>query len=506
MTETVEQRRYAALAGLGSGALAVGVGMLVARIVDVISPIDAVGAAFIDHTPAWLKDLAIEWFGTNDKRALRVGIFVVLALAAAAAGWLAVRRRWIGAVLIALFGLIGAVIGPARPAQGWAAAVPPVIGAVLGIAVLAWLLDQLRPRVEMPAQSRVPLGWDRRRFLIASGAAATTAIVAGATATALERKRVSTIERSIPVELPPVSRRVTVPAGADVVPGTPYVTPAGDFYRIDTALSFPSVNLERWAMTIGGMVERPLRLTYADLLARPQVEHAVTLACVSNEVGGDLIGNAIWQGVLLADLLAEAGVQRGAEQVFCTSLDDWTCGFPVPVALDGRDALVAIGMNGTALPLAHGFPARLVIPGLYGYVSAVKWLRSIELTTWDRATGYWVPRGWSREAPIKTQSRIDVLRQDGAGVLVAGVAWAQHRGIATVEISADNGEWQEATLADTIGDDTWVQWSLHLQLPPGTHQVAVRATDRTGAVQIETPSSPDPDGATGYHRRAFQVD
>ncbi len=226
---------------------------------------------------------------------------------------------------------------------------------------------------------------------------------------------------------------VDVPADATLSPITPFITPSNDFYRIDTALSFPRINLSSWRVDIGGMVDKPLTFSYDDLLARPQVERIVTLCCVSNEVGGEYISNASFQGVLLADLLREAGVQSGAQQVFSTSLDGWTCGFPVAVALDGRDAMIAVGMNGAPLPLEHGFPARLVVPGLYGYVSATKWLRKIELTTWDAAEGFWVPRGWARDAPVKTQSRIDVPREGehvtAGPTKIAGIAWAQHRGV-----------------------------------------------------------------------------
>ena len=303
-----------------------------------------------------------------------------------------------------------------------------------------------------------------------------------------------------------------VPADATLSPVTPYLTPNDDFYLIDTALSVPRIDLSSWSMEIGGMVDRPLTLTYDDLLARPQVERIVTIACVSNEVGGDLIGNAVWQGVLLRDLLDEAGVQPGAEQVFGTSVDGWTCGFPVEVALDGRDAMIAIGMNGEPLPLQHGFPARVIVPGLYGYVSATKWLARLDLTTWDEAEGYWVPRGWARDAPIKTQSRIDVPRRGeevARGVVpIAGVAWAQHRGVAKVEVRVDDGEWAEARLAPDVTVDSWRQWVYEwdtTDLDEGDHTIQVRATDTTGETQTDQVSRPDPDGATGWHTRTVSV-
>jgi DMSO/TMAO reductase YedYZ molybdopterin-dependent catalytic subunit len=250
-------------------------------------------------------------------------------------------------------------------------------------------------------------------------------------------------------------------------------------------------------------------MTYGDLLARPQVERIVTLCCVSNEVGGEYISNASFQGVMLADLLREAGVRDGAEQVFSTSLDGWTCGFPVAAALDGRDAMIALGMNGEALPLEHGFPARLVVPGLYGYVSATKWLKSIELTTWDAAQGFWVPRGWARDAPIKTQSRIDVPRNGervAAGTTkIAGIAWAQHRGVERVEVRIDDGPWQQARLGSDVTDDAWRQWVLDWDAKPGKYTIQVRATDKEGDTQTADVAPPDPDGATGYHTRSVKV-
>ncbi len=509
---------YGALAGLVAGAVAVTVGMLVAGIIDVVSPIDAVGSEFIDRVPPWLKEMAIQWFGTNDKTALRVGIFSVLAIAAMVVGYLTVRWVIAGVIGIGLFGLIGALAAWHRPGETVGAALPSLIGAAVGIPLLIWLIHPSAARgVEYPTRSRVPLGWDRRRFLVSTGSAAAAAVVAGALAEVLENRRIESIRDAIPDTLPPLDAAsgvvsgtgISIPAGATLSPVTPFITPAGDFYRIDTALSFPRIGLSSYKVEIGGMVDKPLTLTYADLLARPQVERVVTLCCVSNEVGGDLISNAVFQGVMLAPLLEEAGVQAGAEQVYSESLDGWTCGFPVDVALDGRDAMIAIGMNGEALPLEHGFPARLVVPGLYGYVSATKWLSKIELTTWDAEAGYWVPRGWARDAPIKTQSRIDVPR-DGKSVAagatkIAGIAWAQHRGVAKVEVRIDEGSWQEARLGSDVTNDAWRQWVLDWDAKPGTYTIQVRATDKDGDTQTADHAPPDPDGATGYHTRTVKV-
>ncbi len=514
----------APLAGLVSAAASVCVGLLVAAIMEVASPLDAVGSEFIDHTPAWLKRLAIDWFGTNDKVALRVGMVATIGVLSLLVGVLGRRRPRLAAGVLMGFGIVGAVIAAGRPAESTAAAVPAVVGAVAGAALLVHLcrfVARHDPAHERPGRSRAPSGWDRRRFLATSGSAAAVAAIAAAGARRLEDQRLDRLEDAVPDSLPPVDTATAtatgvqavadpIPASATVEPTIAFITPNDDFYLIDTALSLPRIDIERWSMRIGGMVDRPLRLTYDELLARPQVQRTITLTCVSNEVGGSLIGTATWQGVLLRDLLDEAGVQPGAEQVFGTSVDGWTCGFPVDLAFDGRDAMIAVGMNGEPLPLRHGFPARVVVPGLYGYVSATKWLSHLDLTTWDAAEGYWVPRGWAREAPIKTQSRIDVPRRrrdvHPGPVTVAGVAWAQHRGIAAVEVSVDGGPWQAADLGTEVSVDAWRQWTWTWDATPGVHNLQVRATDGTGATQTDEVSRPDPDGATGYHTRRVTVE
>jgi DMSO/TMAO reductase YedYZ molybdopterin-dependent catalytic subunit len=510
-------RLWGAVAGLVAGGTAIAVGMLVAALTGSVSPIDAVGSSFIDRTPAWLKDLAIEWFGTDDKLALRVGIVVVMSIAAVWFGIASFRRLSVGVVGIALFGLVGLLAVAERPGASAGAVLAPVIGSAAGIGVLWWLTEILHGRwlrEITPGPSQAPLGWDRRRFLVTSGGVAAGAVVIGAAARVEDQRRVSDLAAQRPDALPPLSSSAdavaaTVTAGADVVPGTPFITPIDDFYRIDTALSFPRVDVRSWNLRVHGMVDTEISLSYDDIAAMPQVERIVTLCCVSNPVGGPYIGNAVWQGVMLADVLEMAGVQPGAEQVFSTSVDGWTCGFPTSVALDGRDCMIAIGMNGEPLPVKNGFPARLVVPGLYGYVSATKWLSDIELTTWDAREGYWVPRGWSREAPIKTHSRIDVPRQGetiSAGTTpIAGVAWAQHRGIERVEVRVDDGDWMDADLGDDVTDDSWRQWIVQWDATPGEHRIQVRATDKTGETQTEVITPVDPDGATGYHTRRVRV-
>ena len=505
-------RKSAAIAGLVAGGLAVTVGMFVAAITEVVSPIDAVGSEVIDHTPLWLKEQAIEWFGTDDKLALRIGIVSILAIAAIGVGLLATRRIWLGVAGIALFGVVGSAAAAGRPGESIGAAVPSVLGAIAGAAALYRLVQ---PRSGEAAADAAPAsGWDRRQFLMAGGATAAGAVVAGGLAKGIEERRVDQIRQSIQTPLPAIgapaldapgsdasAQTQDIPPDAELFDETAFITPNDEFYRIDTALTFPNVDIDNWSFEIKGMVDTPMKFTYADLLALPQVERTVTLCCVSNDVGGDLVGNAVFRGVMLRELLDKAGVQPGAEQVYSTSLDGWTCGFPVEVAFDGRDAMVAIGMNGETLPLEHGYPARLVVPGLYGYVSATKWLAEIKLTSWDDE-GYWVPRGWAALGPVKTQSRIDVPRTRNVPAgkrAIAGVAWAQHRGIEQVEVQIDDGPWQVATLAADVSIDTWRQWLLEWEPTPGKYTLRVRATDNTGETQTEEQTPVAPDGATGYH-------
>ncbi len=509
--------------GLLSGGVAICLGLLLAAIVDVNSPLDSVGSEFIDRTPKWLKIRAVDWFGTNDKLALRIGMIGTISLFALAVGFFA--RRWpkLGPISFVVFGVFGALVATGRPDQGLKAAIPPLVGALAG-SMLIWYLIGLIRRAD-PAQKIsgimfTPSSWDRRHFVMTAFTSAIGAAVAAGIARRIDDRRLTDLRGVVSEDLPPiatnqlvsgevVSAAPEIPPDATLSPTTPFTTPNNAFYRIDTALSVPRIDIASWSVEINGRVENPLRLTYDDLLARPQVERVVTIACVSNEVGGDLIGNAVWQGVLLADLLDEVGVHNDATQVFGKSIDGWTCGFPVEIARDGRDAMIALGMNGERLPLKHGFPARMIVPGLYGYVSATKWLSRIELTTWDEAVGYWVPRGWAREAPIKTQSRIDVPRRGeniSAGkTVIAGIAWAQHRGVAKVEVRIDEGLWHETRLATDVTVDAWRQWIYEWNSTPGKHIIQVRATDNDGDTQIEEISRPDPDGATGWHTRNVTV-
>jgi DMSO/TMAO reductase YedYZ molybdopterin-dependent catalytic subunit len=489
---------WGAVAGIASAAVALSVAELVAVATGPRStPIVAVGGVVVDNVPEPVKQFAIDVFGVHDKTALLLGTGLLLAVFAALIGVLAVRDIRLGYAGIGLFALIGVAAALSRPGAGPAAALPSLIGASVGALVLwALLAGPLRRREESD---------DRRRFLAVSGGLIAAAAVAGGAGRLLSGRRDVSQARQA-VTLPaPAETAPPVPPGADLrLPDlAPYVTPNADFYRIDTALVVPRVDPRTWRLRIHGRVRNPITLTYDDLLRRPMVERHITLACVSNEVGGDLIGNARWLGVRLKDLLDEAEPDDGADQVVGRSADGWTCGTPTEVLRDGRDALLAVGMNGEPLPIEHGFPARVVVPGLYGYVSACKWVVELELSSFDDFDAYWVPRGWAAQAPIKTQSRIDTPtrnREVKAGtVTVAGVAWAQHRGIARVEVRVDGGDWQPATLAGTISRDTWRQWSFPWAATPGDHVLSVRAVDSTGDVQVGRRQPVAPDGATGWH-------
>ncbi|WP_066941146.1 molybdopterin-dependent oxidoreductase [Microtetraspora fusca] len=521
----------AALAGVTAGAVALGVAELVAGLTSAsASPVVAVGGATVDRTPAALKEWAIRAFGENDKTVLVAGIVVVVALIAAGLGLIARWRVGYGAAGLAAFGVVGIIAAVNRPDSGPLDALPSMVGAAAGAWTLVLLFRRARggeraepiPPAGPPVRRAEPIppagpsvrragadlyAFDRRKLLtgvvvgtgIAGAGAVTGRLLAG-------RADVTSARRSVARMLPrPAVAAKPLPAGADLrIRGlAPFVTPNYEFYRVDTALVVPGVDPRSWTLKIHGMVDRPVELTFADLLRRPLVEADVTLTCVSNDVGGPYVGNARWLGARLADVLREAGIRRGADMLLGVSQDGWTSGTPVDVVMDGRDALLAVAMNGEVLPAAHGFPVRQVVPGLYGYVSATKWITEIKVTRFDQDTAYWTPRGWAPRAPIKTESRIDVPREGesvpAGRTTVAGVAWAQHRGVDAVEVQVDGGEWRRATLAEVPGPDTWRQWSIDWDLAPGGHTIAVRATDATGYTQTAAVAPPVPDGATGYH-------
>ncbi|MFC5922039.1 molybdopterin-dependent oxidoreductase [Micromonospora vulcania] len=510
-------RWYAALAGVTAAAVAIGIAEPVAVLTGPRSaPLVAVGGVVVDAVPQSLKQFAIDLFGTADKIALLVGTAVLLGGFAALLGVLAVRRLTIGLAGIAAFAVLGVAAALTRPGADLADALPSLVGGGLGALVL-WLfiagpleLDPWPWSPPTPSAAPATSGErvdpaSRRRFLSSTGVLLGTATVAGLGGHWLAGRRGVSAARDA-IRLPaPADPAPALPAGVDlsVTQLAPYVTPNFGFYRIDTALVVPQVDPATWRLRIHGRVGTERTYSYADLLARPMVERYVTLACVSNEVGGDLIGNARWLGVPLRELLDEVEPEADADQVVGRSVDGWTCGTPTAALRDGRDALLAVGMNGEPLPVEHGFPVRMVVPGLYGYVSACKWVTELELTRFSDFDAYWVPRGWSAQGPIKTQSRIDTPRPRNrlttGPVTVAGVAWAQHRGIRRVEVRVDDGPWQEAELAPTVSVDTWVQWQWRWDATPGEHRLQVRATDATGETQTERTQSVAPDGATGWH-------
>ncbi|MEA2900446.1 MAG: hypothetical protein QOH36_333 [Actinomycetota bacterium] len=522
--------RRAALAG----GLAASVALAATSLADAVSgPVPSlvavVGQAVIRHTPGFLSRGATESVGTADKPLL-LAVIVVLAVAIGTRVGVAARRRpRVGDAAFAGFGLL-AVVGAASldhvsvGATLASATVAAVVGAVtLRVLLRAAATDGVEAVAPDAAVAEAgpagPTAWpgelavSRRRFLVAGSIAGGGAAVLLGGAAGLRRAMGRSNPQAsvvLPAAAGPPATVGSASTGFAEVEGlSPLVTPNRSFYRIDEALITPSVDVGSWRLQVTGMVDAPFELTYDDLLALPLVERHVTLSCVSNQVGGSLVGTAKWLGVRLADLLARAGVQPGATQLVGRSVDGFTVGFPVGVATDGRDALVAVGMNDEPLPAAHGFPARLVVPGLYGYVSATKWLKEIELTTFEAFDAYWVQRNWARNGPVKVESRIDVPRdfsRVAAGPrTVAGVAWAPHRGISRVEVSVDDGPWQEADLGPTLGDDAWRQWTWPWSATPGEHDLSVRATTGDGEVQTATKHSPFPDGATGHHQVTVRV-
>jgi DMSO/TMAO reductase YedYZ molybdopterin-dependent catalytic subunit len=469
------------------------------------SPVVAVGGAFVDRTPPWLKDWAVSTFGTHDKTALFVGIAVVMVALAAVAGLLGNWRRPLGLALVVLLVAVAGAAVLTRPHTSAVDIVPLLLAGFVGLVTF----DRLLERHQQAQGTGHDL--DRRSFLVLAGGTAMAAVVgAGLSRLVQASSRAVAASRAM-VQLPMAAMSFSASTESLDVPGiTPFLTSPDDFYRIDTALVVPQVSTSDWRLRVHGMVDEPFELTYDQLLALPMVETLLTLTCVSNEVGGDLVGNQRWLGHPLRDLLGRARPQPGADMVLSTSADGWTAGTPLDALTDpDRDALLAIAMGGQPLPVEHGFPVRMVVPGLYGYVSATKWVVDLEVTRFDRAEGYWTPRGWSAKGPIKTQSRIDVPRAGDpvrvGTVVVAGVAWAQHRGISAVEVRVDDGPWQPATLGGAGNDDTWRQWVWRWPATRGGHTVQVRATDGTGAVQTGAEAPPAPNGASGWHTRYFTV-
>ena len=555
----------AAAAGIAAVVLGAGVGELAAAFgASASSPFAAIGGTVIDAAPPWAKDAVIALFGTGDKAALLTGIAIVLLAVAAVAGLLQARWPPTGRIVCLLLGAAGVIAAVHRPdatSLAWAPSAIAGICAALAIGPLVRLAAPQHPASQHPAapQSaapsppqagtqqpggirmgeplppRPPAAFDaspsdgprtrggsaparstpsvtRRDFFAWTAAAALVGVAAAAVGTAMQSgsRAVTAIRKA--VHLPKAVDTVPVPASASFdVPGiTPAITSNADFYRIDTALVVPQVDPDTWSLRIHGLVDHELTLTWPQLLALPLSESATTLSCVSNEVGGDLISTAIWLGHPIRELLARVGVHPDADMVLSRSVDGFTASTPLEALTDPhREAILAVGMNGQPLPAEHGFPVRMVVPGLYGYVSATKWITELEVTRFDRASAYWTERGWSERGPVKLQSRIDVPRR-GEGLspgetVIAGVAWQQHVGVSKVEVQVDGGEWRQATLATAISDDTWVQWSIPWTAERGSHAIRCRATNAHGETQTSTDAWPAPDGATGWQQLNVQV-
>jgi DMSO/TMAO reductase YedYZ molybdopterin-dependent catalytic subunit len=504
----------AALCGLVSVAAGVAVAHLLSGLTrPARSPLVAVGGAFIDLTPTWLKEYAVATFGTADKPILLGTIGVLIAVAAVLIGLLSRRLRRTAVALAGAVGLVAAVAALSRPGATALDALPSVVGAAVASAALAWLTRaRVEPLHDDPSGvGDAPLP-SRRSVLVGVLGVAGAALVAGSVGEVIGRLRSDTTASRAAIRLPaPDDPAMALPANVEVgVDGvTPFRVANADFYRVDTNLVVPNVDVSTWTLAVGGMVDRPYTLTFDELLAMPMIERDLTLTCVSNEVGGQYAGNARWLGVRVKDLLARAGVSPGADQLISRSTDGWTASTPIAAVTDGRDAIVAVAMNGEPLPSEHGFPARMIVPGLYGFISATKWLVALEPSTYAAEQAYWTKRGWATDAPIRTMARIDVpapLSTVNAGkVAIAGVCWAQHRGIDGVEVQVDDGEWRTAKLGGVPSDDTWRQWVVTWDATPGRHTLRARATDGTGATQPDARLTPFPSGAQGWHETVVTV-
>ena len=524
------RRRFRIWAAV-SGIVAAGVFLAAAELAALLvardgSPILAVGAFVIDIVPQPVKEFAIAAFGAYDKVVLLGSLGIAVLVASAIAGVLQFARPPLGSVALGIAGALSLAAIVTRAGATPLAWVPPVVGAAAGIVILELLVRRLRawagdvrtadaaasvadtaPDGVAPDQATARAGVDRRGFFALAGIAAASAFVVGvgSRVVAAATSSIDAIREAL--RLPAPRSTVSVPTGAELdLPGlTPLYTPNADFYRVDTALTVPEVDPATWRLVIDGLVGRRVELTFDQLVGMGLDEYSITLTCVSNEVGGDLLGTAKWVGVPIRDVLALAGPQSGADMVLSRSVDGFTASTPLDALTDpGRDAILAVGMNGEPLPLEHGFPVRMVVPGLYGYVSATKWLTELKVTTFAADEAYWTPRGYSAEAPIKFSSRIDTPRSGtpvaAGSAVIAGVAWAQTVGIERVEVRIDDGDWQPATLSAPVNVDTWVQWYLEWEATPGTHYVTARAVNRDGELQVEERAPIAPDGSTGWQR------
>ncbi len=503
----------AALAGVVSAAVVLSVAELIGAFFTArATPLIALGSTFIDFTPLWMKNFAVETFGTNDKAALFVGMAVTILLLACVLGIVAYRKWALGVAGVVLMGAVIVASVVTRAGVKPLDAIPSLIGTAAGLVVLRLLTTRLWRMREWPdvaadrgAKEPDRPATSRRAFFAATGITAVAAAAAATGGRLLSAARSNVAQAREALKLPaPAKAAAPVPAGVQSKAAgvTPWLTPNKDFYRIDTALSVPEIAAQDWELRIHGLVEQEVRLSFQDLLDAKLIESHVSLTCVSNPVGGNLAGNAKWLGMPIRDVLKMARPKQGADMVLSTSVDGFSASTPLEVLQDGRDAMLAIGMNGEALPLEHGYPVRMVVPGLYGFVSATKWVVDLEVTRFADHKAYWTQRGWSERGPIKTMARVEVPKsfaKVAAGrVAIGGTAWAQTRGITKVEVQIDNGPWTEAVLSAEASVVTWRQWSFDWQATPGPHYIKARATDGTGEVQTDKRADPVPDGASGW--------
>jgi len=504
----MHSRRLYALLGLLASLVGVAAGHFVAALLDpASSPVLAVGSAVIDLTPTPVKEWAIARFGTKDKPILIGSVLLGVLALAAVAGLLARRRFRDGAALLVVLVAVAGAAVVTRPSVEVVDVVPSLVTLAAGLGALWWLDRSTRAHPER--RHAEAAGPSRRGVLIAMGALAAVAAALGGTGRWIQVVRA----RAEDVDLPAAADQARpLPKGLDdQVPGiSDWVTANDDFYRVDTRLDTPVVSSDDWALTIDGDVENELTISFDELLAMPMIERDITLTCVSNSVGGEFVGGARWLGVPLNDLLDRVGVGDGADQILSTDFDGMTISTPLALATDGRDAMICVGMNGEQLPREHGFPVRMVIPGLYGFISATKWLTRLTLTTYEDEQAYWTERDWATDAPIKISARIDTpraLEQLNPGeTVVGGVAWCQQSGgVARVDVRIDGGPWQRATLGPDGGNDYWRQWFLRWDAEPGSHSIAARVTSGTGDVQTAARANPFPEGASGIQQISVSV-
>jgi DMSO/TMAO reductase YedYZ molybdopterin-dependent catalytic subunit len=504
----VTTRLRFALYGILSALAGTGIGHLVAAVTDpAASPVLAVGELVIDHTPTPVKEWAIARFGSDDKTVLVGSVLVGVLVLAAVAGVLAQRSFRYGAGLFIALVALASYAALSRPVVRSVDVLPGIAAVSVGLTAL-WTLTRLESRpYGVSATEASGRSHGRRAVLLGAAAVAAVAAGGGCAGRLIARSREAIGDITLP---PPQSKAPPFPAGlGHEVPGiTPFRTSNADFYRVDTRLSLPIVDVDSWSLTVDGDVRHEQSWSFDDLLAMPLVERDITLTCVSNDVGGPYVSGARWLGVRLTDLLDWAEVGRDSDQILSTDVDGMTISTPLALATDGRDAMIAVGMNGEPLPRAHGCPARMVVPGLYGFISACKWITRMTLTRYADHTAYWTERGWATRAPIKIASRIDTprgLHLKAGRTVIGGVAWAQPVGVARVEVQIDGGPWRPARLGPNAGNDYWRQWYLPWDASPGPHQISSRATDRHGRVQTAVRAGPFPDGSSGIQKLLVTV-